>query len=281
MRRTAFACTAVVLSLAAAITVAASRQEVPGGTVEYGRGTLTVHLTQPTDLLTVLEAICRATDSRCDVAASAAEVELPPLALSGTWRAVITQLFEGAGHNYAALEPRGGQGGRLWVEARPPGGGSDQLPAGTYTLAGRNPASSSLQERTAARTSLEEREPGQPRAGDNPQGTASEADASTPGTDFGGRAGDAEQQRMTEESLRMLYEGWKAPRAPQPTSGMIELPFVGPDGRPVTIPAANRPITEYPWPGPDGKPIPVTPMPGTRLEWPFPVTPSNPPNPPQ
>ena len=272
----------VVFCLTAAVAVAAKRHEMAGGTVEYTRGILTVHLAQPTDLRTVLEAICQATDSRCEVAASAAEVELPPLSLTGTWRAVVTQLFEGSGHNYAALEPSGGQGGRLWVEARPPAASSAQERQSASSSMDEANAATSAQDRPSARTSPQSPERRQPEIGEDPQAATPGAGGSPAGggsSSSPSLAPDPEQQRMTEQSLRMLYEGFTAPRPPQPTSGMITLPFPGPDGNFVTVPATNQPITVLPWPGPDGRPITVTPTPGVQLQWPIPAThgTSNPP----
>jgi len=276
-----------VFSVAAAISVAAKSHDVPGGTVEYNRGILTVRLTQPTDLRTVLEAICQVTESRCDVGASAAEVELPPVSLTGTWREVVRLLMEGAGHNYAALEPSGGQGGRLWVEARPKGGNLDQgklKETDARSTADEGQAGVEPQAGASTRTSFEDRERGQEETGEDPQAATAPAGTSSSGPSSAGSASaapapDPEQQRMTEQSLRMLYEGFTAPRPPQPTTGMITLPFVGPDGNFVTVPATNQPITVLPWPGPDGRPITVTPTPGVQLQWPIPAThgTSNPP----
>lgn len=268
------------LSLAAATVVVAKSQEMAWGTVEFNRGILTVRLTRPIDLRTVLEAICVVTESRCDVAASAAEVELPPLSLTGTWREVVAKLFEGAGHNYAALEPHGGQGGRLWVQARPQGPApgqagpaatdrSDELDTASSPQAGTLPQASIELDRTRSEADEDAQTDGSPGAGSTAGG----------GSGGAGPAPDPEQQRATEQSLRMLYEGFTAPRPPQPTSGMITLPFVGPDGNFVTVPATNQPITVLPWPGPDGRPITVTPTPGVQLQWPIPAThgSSNPP----
>jgi hypothetical protein len=273
----------VMCSLIAVLGVAAKRHEVAGGSVEFDRGVLSVTLTQPTDLRTVLEAICLVSNSRCDVAESAAEVELPPLSLTGTWREVVAQLFEGAGHNYAALAPGGGEKGRLWVEARPTG--SDPAPAiaGTKDRAGVDDAAYARPDGSSPQTSADlDRGRSEVDEDDGADGAQAGAGSSPAGGGVGGGGSgtpNTEQLRMTEQSLRMLYEGFGAPRPPQPTTGMVTLPFVGPDGNFVTVPATNQPITVLPWPGPDGRMITVTPTPGVQLQWPIPAThgTSNPP----
>jgi hypothetical protein len=269
------------LSLAAATVVVAKGREMAWGTVEFNRGILTVRLTQPIDLRTVLEAICVASASRCDVAASSAEVELPPLSLTGTWREVVRLLMEGAGHNYAASEPRGVQGGRLWVEARPPGSGSDQARMEAKDRTDTRDPTYSPQESTSPQTSADldrrrsDADEDNPQADGSPSAGAGGIPAGRGSEGTGGRAPDPEQLRMTEQSLKMLYQGFTGPRPPQPMNGMVTLPFVGPDGNFVVVPATNQPITVLPWPGPDGRPITVTPTPGVQLQWPIPATPSS------
>ncbi len=277
---------ALVVSLSAAICVAPQCQDMAWGSVEYKRPILSVRLTQPTDLRTVLEAACRASESRCDVAASTAEVVLPALTLTGTWGEVVAQLLEGTGHNYAALAPSNGQQGRLSVAPRPPAESSDQKlrEKNTRSETERDEPVSTPQGRAPDRRSSDDGQRAQ-RDTERDSESSSEAEGASSGspgfsgTNQGGLASDeavgVEQRRTTEQSLKTLYEGLTAPRPAQPPSGVAVLPFPGPDGQPITVPITNQPITVLPWPGPDGRPILVTPTPGVPLQWPIPATPGS------
>lgn len=279
----------------------------PGVLTQYAHPTLTLQVGGPTDLRTVLEAICQVSQSRCQIAPRAEETAVAPMTLVGHWKEVVAKLLEGTKLNYVAVEPGPGRAGQLLVEAR--------RAVGTVTLAGREAGDGTV---TSSRSSLTDEEIRRLRArqaenarvtppltpaerpsrtdeeiaelrsrggslNPNPPapspplseqmaGLASTRAQRLMGKDVNAAKPDPEQIRKSQESIRMLYEGLsKLNPGPPPTT--FTLPYPDPNGNPIVVPYSNQPLTVLPWPGPDGRPIIVTPgPPSQKLQYPIPPT---------
>jgi len=239
-------------------------------TVEYAPPTLAVQVIEPTDLRTILEAICQRTGVRCQIASSAAEIMVPPLSLTGRWNEVLGQLLEGTQLNYASMASGPFGPGLLLVEARSPGTGAQ-------------PASSeSAQTNRGALTSPDPWASSVGRDVGNPPAAAAEASSSP-----------------VEAEASYTAPTGGAPFVPPP--GTVALPFPGAEGRPIVVPAGGtppgvapnpfsdafgnpiltpptgQPIVGSPFPGPNGQPIGTSPAPPGQ----GPPNPFGPPAPPK
>src|SRR5260370_23893777 len=88
--------------------------------VELDSHGIVLQITQPTPLSKVLESICAATTTTCDIAPGAAESEtIAPAQLKGSWVQVVTQLLDGSKFNYAVVPGNATTQGRLVVAANP------------------------------------------------------------------------------------------------------------------------------------------------------------------
>ncbi len=84
-------------------------------TIEHTPPHLTVRIPAPTDLHTVLTAVCAQTQARCDLAAPTAAARLGPTTVSGSWMEVVVKLVAAAGLNVTAAPVLGGPGAQLVV----------------------------------------------------------------------------------------------------------------------------------------------------------------------
>jgi len=239
--------------------------------VEHHPPTVTLRITEATDLGAVLGVLCEVTNARCDIDPSAAEVELPPLMLSGSWAEVLSSLFEGSGLNYATTSPVRGQPARLLVHARRPGQDTPAAAIRAADPSGRPDASANAASlaSTPYAPPTQREEDAEVDASGSAKGTGREYD----GRAGGGGEPDPEMMRKSIESVRTLYEGMSMPRAPLPPGSPYVLPFPDANGNPISVPASYPPTMVLPWPDANGNPIVVTPVPGQKTEYPIPPTP--------
>lgn len=269
-KRNAYA--GVFVCLLLGVLAAQAAPDTAAVQVGYNAPTITLRITESTDLAAVLNVLCEVTAARCDIDPSAAEVKLPPLLLSGSWAQVLSSLFEGTGLNYATTSPVRGQSARLLVHARRPG---QDTPVSAQSRAadpsGLADGVSTARDSVAA--------PYLPEPAPRNEGTEADTDASGKGTgrEYGGQTGggepDPEMMRKSIDSVRSLYEGMSTPRAPLPPGSPYVLPWPDANGNPISVPASYPTTTVLPWPDANGNPIVVTPVPGQKLEYPIPPTP--------
>ena len=277
----------VGFSLALALTAPgawASDTQASGVTVDYVYPTLTLGVSQPTDLQTVLEAICQRTEASCEIAPGAAQVVVPPVVLTGSWAEVIAKLFEGTKLDYAWVLPVPGRVGRLLVMPRsaladaPRPMGEEKKEEARRRLNQEVQASPSGQPVTPVGEPVRRKEvatsPDQSSQG-------SEAFGSGPSAATKRRAVQQEpneedkpntaQDQAREAAVWSMITGHAAnPGQPASTPGTITLPVPDRDGNPILVPATSQGLIELPFPDPRGWPIRVTPLrPGESIPNPF------------
>lgn len=248
---------------------------------------VTVRVTQTTDLRTVLKELCQGTHARCELAPELSEARIAPLTIQGTWVDVVSKLLEGAKINYVAINPSLGRAGRLLIEARSPAGnitGEERAVSGSV-----RPARDELGTAAASRrTSLSDEEIRELRSRQAPpSGTAppplpplseqlTGVGSARASTLTGQKADEAqpspEELRNSEAAIRNMYLG-PSGSLPTPPPGFALLPYPDENGNPILIPITNQPITVLPYPDAHGRPILVPPgTPGLKLQNPFPST---------
>jgi hypothetical protein len=277
-------------------------------TVDYQYPHLTVQVSRSTDLLAVLDELCRRTNANCELAPELAQVSLEPVLVQGTWFEVVRKLFEGKQFGLAAIVPSPQQAGRLFVRSSTSAKTVEQTSA---SLAGNRanrangeaegevaadggPLSSSAgarpggtkQEPQTNRNSSPDGAIGLARgqssvgtlrgSGADPVGSGSAVQSSSKGQTTEPPATGAlseDQARTNLQSIHDLYIGPPAGNLSSPPEGMAVFPFPDENGNPVLVQITNQPITMLPFPDSQGRPIPVAPgVPGLKLQNPFPPT---------
>jgi hypothetical protein len=277
--------------------------------VEYKYPHVTVRVSRSTDLLTVLEELCRLTNANCELAPELAQVSLEPMVVQGTWFEVVRKLFEGKQFGLAAMVPSPQQAGRLFVRWSTTSAKTVEQPAAA--LAGNRATRANgeaegevgayggpLSSSAGARPGGTKQEP-QTNQNSTPNGAIGLSQGqSSVGTLRGGGAdpvgsGSAlrsslksqtteppatgalseDQARTNLQSIHDLYVGPPAGNLSSPPEGMAVFPFPDENGNPVLVQITNQPITMLPFPDSQGRPIPVAPgVPGLKLQNPFPPT---------
>jgi len=293
-----------------AVSTASADQTVDAAdiTVEYQYPHLTVQVSRSTDLLAVLEELCRRTNANCELAPELAQVSLEPMVIQGTWFEVVRKLLEGKQFGLAAIVPSLQQTGRLFVRSSTSEKTVEQTAA---ALAGNRanrangeaegevgadggPLSSSAgarpgdtkQEPQTNRNSTRDRAIGLSQGqgnmgtlrggGADPVGSGSAVRSSLAGQATEPPATGAlseDQARTNLQSIHDLYVGPPAGELSFPPAGIAVFPFPDEDGNPILVQITNQPITMLPFPDSQGRPIPVAPgVPGLKLQNPFPPT---------
>jgi hypothetical protein len=295
------ACAVSVLAVPGVL--AAQRAGAADITVEYQYPQLTVRVTHPTNLRAVLEELCQATDTDCELAPALSAVPFEPVIVQGGWLEVVRKLFEGTQFDFGAIAPSPQQAGRLFIKSRMPGakqtngaarselrgdGSSVSSSVGAAPsggdLSGTNPGPPTQQQATpedatgvSQGQSESASDSSQGRVG--PSGSAGVASSLTGQTTQPAQAGapSEDQTRSSLEAARDLYVGPPASNLASPPPGMAVLPFPDENGNPVLVRITNQPITVLPFPDSLGQPISVAPgVPGLMLQSPFPSTPIGP-----
>ena len=269
-KRKAYAGVCVCLLLG--VLAAQPAQDTVAVQVEHNAVTITLRITESTDLGAVLTVLCDVTRARCDIDPSAAEVKMPPLMLSGSWAQILSSLFEGSGLNYATTSPVPGHSARLLVHARRPGQDTPvSVPSRAASGSGRTDEDDTVAD-SAVSPHLPEPAP-RDEGGEESTGAGTKASDRQYGGQTGGGEPDPEMMRKSIESVRSLYEGMSMPRAPLPPGSPYVLPWPDANGNPISVPASYPPTMVLPWPDANGNPIVVTPVPGQKTEYPIPPTP--------
>lgn len=284
--------------LAVPDVLAAQRAGATDITVEYQYPQLTVRVGHPTNLRAVLEELCRATNTDCELPPALSAVPFEPVIVQGGWFEVVRKLFEGTQFDLAAIAPSPQQAGRLLIKSRMPGAkqadgaarselhgdrspvSSLSRPSGTDP-SGTNPGPQTQQQATpedATGVSQGQSAVDSSNAGVAPLGSGAASSLTGQTTQPAPAAAPSEDQARTSlEAAHNLYVGPPAGTFPAPQTGMAVLPFPDENGNPVLVQITNQPITVLPFPDSQGQPIPVAPgVPGLKLQAPFPSTPIGP-----
>lgn len=230
--------------------------ETPAVRVESAGDQITLRVMEPSDLSVVLEALCGHIQARCDGLSAAADTPVQPLTITGDWRSVLRQLFEGSGLNYIALAPVQNQPGRLLVAARP------APPVEAATEAGRD---SDRDVEWVDRVLRDETPRGLlERQMQLQEDSASETEAATnPGppiapVPFVVPPGTVALPFPGADNFPILAPVLNA----QP--GLSSNPFPDANGNALHFPAAGQPVVGSPFPGLNGQPISVSPAPASQ-----------------
>lgn len=282
------------LLLLLAVSAGAAFAQSPTVTVESEADHITVRILEPTELSTVLEAVCRHLQARCDGLDAAAGAQIPPATVTDTWPGVVRKLLEGSGLNHIALSRAGKAPPRLLLSTRP-SGVPDSVVAGTLgterdSADDRSPADGQ-DSPVAGRAAETDRERWQ-RERQEREGRDSVPES--PGS-RGAGSGSGPGEPSQEPEWPTATAGPSAPFTAPP--GTVATPFPGPEGTPIVMPKDNTPPGQAPNPfldpfgnpippppggppvigspflGPDGKPILTTPLPPGQVPNPFATAP--------
>ncbi len=276
------------LLLLLTVSAGSAFAQSPTVTVDSKADQVTVQILEPTDLSTVLEAVCRHLQARCDGLDAAAGVQIPPATVTDTWPGVVRKLLEGTGLNHIALSRAGKVPARLLVSERPEGPVESASP-GVRAAAG--PSSEAAGGQPSAAASAAAGVEGQSDSAR--QRREQEALGAEPGAKHSPASSPGESSGAGRSSG--MSAGPVVPFVPPP--GTVATPFLGPDGRPIVVPANTPPGVPLnpfldpfgnpiaapppgspvgsPFLGPDGKPILTSPLPPSQVPNPF-VTPPAP-----
>jgi hypothetical protein len=271
-----------VLAIVAARTtaVASAASAPPAVSVEAAGDALTVRITQPTPLRTVLETVCERTEANCKLPAKTADKLLESRTVHGSWFEVVGELLQGSGLSFAVTPPVRGRNAYLVVELAaaatahadtvlpPASSGVSGVTAGAETAVSQaEPTSEETQ--PAAEPQPDETPRAVMMSPDSPLVTAATA-AATPGasfamTPFSDAAGNPIMARLGPAA---------GASAAANIPGMAVLPYSDDTGNPILVPITNEPLALTPFAGPDGQPWPApVPQPNQKLEYPIPPTP--------
>ena len=225
-------------------------------TVHYDFPNLSLTVTQPSSLQTVLNELCERTQAECSGIEQTASYKVAPTTFRGAWSDVVNQLMEGAALNYAAGPPSRSQVGTLIIQ-----GQRASLPAPSGAPAQASYPESTMQA-ASANTFDANSVPGsgstQANEGssvDHESSSASMARMSTGGNGFtvgGSTTGPSVPPSGMQLGPLGGYMPINAPAEPP-----AFLPF--PDRNGNLIPVSNVPPQYLPFPDSHGNLVPVDP----------------------
>jgi len=108
---------AIIASLACALPAWAQPAPVAVQIIERD-DTVAVQILQTAPLTAVLGEFCRQTHADCEGADAAANIELAPINVVGSWEQVMAKLMEGTHMNYVAMPATAASGARLLITGR-------------------------------------------------------------------------------------------------------------------------------------------------------------------
>jgi len=269
-----------LLVVAGSHAVIASPASIPAVSVESTGAVLTVRVSEPTLVRTVLDTVCERTEANCKLPAKMPDKVVEAGTVRGSWPEVVGALLEDSGLSFAVTPPVSGRAAYLVIElvdaaaaaaarstSTPPGAASSEV----------SPPSPTLTPHVADELPAEEEDAAPPAEADQ-EASAAPADpaqatlvtaataAAMPGvsfvmTPFADSKGNPLMSRIGGDAT-----GGVAP-------GQAVLPYSDEIGNPIVVPITNEPLSLTPFAGPDGQPWPApVPQPNQKLEFPIPPT---------
>ncbi len=243
-----------------------------GVMVSHAGTEITISVSRPTPLGTVLDEVCRETSSECLGTQEAMNVLVPAQDVRGDWRQVTSTLLEGAGLNYVASAPSETSAGMLNIVGAASQGMLAQpevrstvaaKQADEIGIAGERPSD----ERALSSLPTGEAEPStevssEPEASpvDAAAFSASPPAPPTSGAEESGQAqqaGGLEQANTGGQADSLFFPGGYGNPNPGSHQGLEYLPFLDAQGNLITV--ASQSSSPYlPFPDANGNAIPAS-----------------------